>query len=329
VNISTIARIFDIKPKTLYHWYRNHLSDFKSDIERKVWPCRYLEKVDMDTGEVIRGKPLYVFKPDNIGERMSIDDKAIGHDGSTILSNTQTGKIALLLESCKSDEVSAALSQFGEHLQKVQSISCDMDASYLKVCLEQLPDARVVIDKFHVMRYVYDAVLEVRTNLKNELSSQLSKGKQKNETDREILHKLGLLKRCRHRLTQSQDKWSEAGKEIMRQVFIEHNQLKIAYDLAQIFKQWYVFCKPGKSIEQIYGDLYKWYQKIKEANLKEFISVVKMIRKHEDEIINYFQHGHTSARAERLNGQINRFISNNYGIKDKEFTLYRIAGYFG
>jgi hypothetical protein len=36
----------------------------------------------------------------------------------------------------------------------------------------------------------------------------------------------------------------------------------------------------------------------------------------------------TNAKAERLNGKINRFISNNYGIKDKDFAMYRIANYF-
>jgi len=53
-----------------------------------------------------------------------------------------------------------------------------------------------------------------------------------------------------------------------------------------------------------------------------------MIRKHEDEIINFFRHGITNAKAERLNGKIQRFVTNNYGIKNKDFTLYRIAGYF-
>ncbi|WP_158648543.1 hypothetical protein [Candidatus Symbiothrix dinenymphae] len=27
-------------------------------------------------------------------------------------------------------------------------------------------------------------------------------------------------------------------------------------------------------------------------------------------------------------GKIQRFVSNNYGLKDKDFALYRIAGYF-
>jgi len=53
-----------------------------------------------------------------------------------------------------------------------------------------------------------------------------------------------------------------------------------------------------------------------------------MIRKHEYEIIIFFECQQTNAKAERLNGKINRFISNNYGMKDKDFALYRIAKYF-
>jgi transposase len=53
-----------------------------------------------------------------------------------------------------------------------------------------------------------------------------------------------------------------------------------------------------------------------------------MIRKHNDQIINFFRHGMTNARTERFNAKIRRFLSNNYGIKDKEFIIYRIAKYF-
>jgi transposase len=62
--------------------------------------------------------------------------------------------------------------------------------------------------------------------------------------------------------------------------------------------------------------------------MSEFKSVVKMIRKHENEILNFFKSGITNAKAERLNGKIQRFVTNNYGIKHKDFCLYRMAGYF-
>ena len=75
-------------------------------------------------------------------------------------------------------------------------------------------------------------------------------------------------------------------------------------------------------------ELYKWYHCIKNADIKEFVPVARMIRKHEYEILNFFSGGHTKAKAERLNGKIQRFISANFGVRDKDFSIYRIAGYF-
>jgi len=102
--------------------------------------------------------------------------------------------------------------------------------------------------------------------------------------------------------------------------------LKIAYIISQNFKHWYDYQNHTKTRKQITEDLQKWYEQANQ--IKEFESVTKMIRKHEDEIINFFQNGITNAKAERLNGKIKRFVTNNYGVKDKDFILYRIAGYF-
>ena len=44
--------------------------------------------------------------------------------------------------------------------------------------------------------------------------------------------------------------------------------------------------------------------------------------------MNYFKAAQTNAKAERLNGKIERFLSNNYGVRDLDFSVYRINGYF-
>jgi transposase len=185
-----------------------------------------------------------------------------------------------------------------------------------------------VVDKFHVMKYVYDAVLDVRSRIKKELAEKMSKGKEKTPEDKIILYEIEQLKHCRYRLTQSPDKWSEAGNELMNRVFEKYQDLKTAYQISQNFKKWYDIrnCRLDKTM--IKEDLHKWYYSIKNAKMKEFVSVAKMVRKHESEILNFFACGHTNAKAERLNGKIQRFVSANYGIKDKDFFLYRLAGYF-
>jgi transposase len=43
--------------------------------------------------------------------------------------------------------------------------------------------------------------------------------------------------------------------------------------------------------------------------MKEFEPVVKMMRKHEQLILNFFLKGASNATAERLNGKIQRFVS--------------------
>ena len=109
--------MWDILPCTLYKWYRDHLSDYVPDKSSGKWPAKFIERVDTNTGEIVQDKPIPVFKPANIGEKMSIDDKAIGHEGYTTLSNTQTGKIAMMIESTKSKELAKALSLFGKKIR--------------------------------------------------------------------------------------------------------------------------------------------------------------------------------------------------------------------
>jgi len=317
--------MFDIKPQTLQYWYKNYISDYYPDIENKKWPPEKIETVDEDTGE-IKEKPVYVLKKENIGANMSIDDKAIGHTGFSILSNNDTGKMAMLVESTESQEVEKAMGLFGKELYKIRNISMDMSPTYALVCNNLIPRATQVIDKFHVMKYVYEAVSDVRIKIGKELTATLTKEKKKTDEDKKALSELELLRRVRHAITQSSDKWNDGMENTVNQIFEKYDDLKKAYQISQDFKRWYDYKNCFNSTEKITKDLYQWYEQARQ--IKEFGSVIKMIRKHEDEIINFFHHGMTNAKAERLNGKIQRFVSGNYGIKDKDFSLYRIAGYF-
>jgi hypothetical protein len=146
--------MFCLKIKTLYHIYKEHLSDYRSEIEAEIWCKERIEVVNKNTGEISE-KPLYIFKPEHIGENMSIDDKAIGHDGFTILSNSDTGKIVLLVESANAEGVESAMEKFGVDLHKIKNVSIDMSPTYALVFNDLVPQAVQVVDKFHVMKYAY------------------------------------------------------------------------------------------------------------------------------------------------------------------------------
>jgi transposase len=318
--------MFCIKAKTFFHWYKEHLSDYNTDIELNHWCKEKIETVNAKTGEFVE-KPLYVCKPENIGSNMCIDDKALLHSGFTVLSNADTNKIALLVETTKATEVEQSMEKLGnENLQKIRHISMDMSATYSLVFDNLVPRAVQVIDKYHAIKYVYEALCDVRKQAIKDLQQQLTQGTKRNENDKQVLQQIERLRRISHAITQSPDKWSEYTEEIMNQSFAENDRLKMAYEISQKFKQWYCYENHTKSKERITAELYEWYGEAVQIN--EFKSVIKMLRKHEAEIINFFRHGLTNAKAERLNGKMQRFYSANYGTNNKDFFLYRTAGYF-
>lgn len=77
--------MFGIKPKTLYHWYRNHLSDYKTDIEQGKWLRNKIPIVDVQTWEALAESPVYIAKPENLCSSMALDDTQIGKDVFSIL----------------------------------------------------------------------------------------------------------------------------------------------------------------------------------------------------------------------------------------------------
>jgi len=120
-----------------------------------------------------------------------------------------------------------------------------------------------------------------------------------------VLLQLDLLGQTGYRLTQPTHKWSDAGRELMNTVFCGHPRLKAAYDLAQKFRQWYAVENISrKDRPAIAADLHQWYGKVVGSGLDEFRSALKMIRKHEDEVINYFICGQISAKRKELTAKL-------------------------
>lgn len=312
----------------LNYWYKEHLSDYNFDIKNGHWNNNKIAiEVDVSTGELIKEKVVAIVKPENMGSKMALDDKQIGKDVFSILTNQENQKIALMIESVKGDELYKAMQLLGVENNKLQSISCDMAPSYLKLCKAVWPQATLVIDKFHVIKYVYDAVQELRMEEKKRVLEQMPKGKLKQKSH-ELFSDLELLQRSRNLLNKQKINWGEAQKQIMEQVFEKFPPLKNAYELAQEFRTWYDKSNFGLSHINIEKGLFSWYDKVENSKIGPFKSVVKMIEKHENEIMAYFSTKITSAKAERLNGKIERFLSNNYGTRNKDFFLYRLKGYF-
>lgn len=70
--------MFQLKPKTLNFWYKEILSNYHSDLEEKKFAAQSVAEFDVDTGEVVKENIIHILKPENVGDKMCIDEKMIG-----------------------------------------------------------------------------------------------------------------------------------------------------------------------------------------------------------------------------------------------------------
>lgn len=328
-----MAHMFSIKPRTLHYWYKYELSDYKKDIKSGIWGQKKIMVADKDTGEVIKEKPVPIAKSENMGSHMTVDEKQIGKKMYTIMTNAHTGKIAFLAQSMNPEELQQAVENYLlEKTPDVKCVSCDMSPSYKKFCKDVFPNTQLVIDKFHVIKHLMEALQQVRKQIKTKCltddKTYIENAIDNNDSEQKLWTNVEMLERSRYILCKMETDWDEDERKIMTELFDKYPILKTAYGLTQKLRLWYSSSNIGKHVDIIEQELYNWCDEVNIAKIPAFRAIRKMMEKHQDDIINYFKEGQTNAKAENMNSKIQRFLANNFGIRDRDFFFYRLAGYF-
>ena len=139
----------------------------------------------------------------NMGSTICIDEKNINGDCYTIVSNPETNKTVLMVNTLRASQIvyliRTNISQ--EALFAVSCITRDMAPNYGWVARELFPNAYQAADKFHVVKNIIDQVQSVRIHYRQELLrkqrelEEASRKQQKLQPDPKIQRELKDLKR--------------------------------------------------------------------------------------------------------------------------------------
>ena len=314
--------------KTLYAWYRQNLSGYVEAVSSGSWGK------DNFIGKDKKEKIVPILKAENFGQEMSLDEKMIDEEFYTVMTNRQTGKIALLAETMRIDELSKLIDKIKEVREKVKEITLDMSPSYEKFCEQNFPKALLITDKFHVVKHIVEAVQAVRVRLKQEELSALPtsvKERKKIEKETRLINgetRIEMLTRSRYLLFKLRNKWTPSQQKRAPLLFDTFPTLSTVYDLTQQIRGWLDKTNVGKPSLEIERQLISWYDEADQHNIPEVQNLIRLIGHHEEKIMNYFIKGKTNAKAEGMNSKIQRFITANYGVRDKDFFMYRLARYY-
>src|SRR5690625_1753104 len=108
-------------------------------------------------------------KPEHMGEAMAIDEKHIDGEFYTVLSNKQTGKVALLAQTVRNEEIGRILRPYSRQRFKVKVLTRDLANQYDWVGRTCFPGAMQVADKFHIIRQALDQLQAHRMSFRQQL----------------------------------------------------------------------------------------------------------------------------------------------------------------
>lgn len=273
---------------------------------------------------------------------MCIDDKGLGKEGYTILSNPDTGKIAVMAMTTQVKYLKQILEKVpGGIRRNVKVINKDLGRNYDWIARQYFSFAMRVADKFHIIKLGLEALQAIRVRYRQEILSQertatearkkaQKEGKQgrklqkfprfKNplfsngETQKE------LLARSRGLLFKLPSQWSRSQQERAQILFQEYPEIKKAYDLLLEFRRFYRSKESKKAQKRL--DI--WIKNTQTSEISEIKNFAFTVKNHRAEILNHFETKSTNAFAEGLNSHLQRFFISNYGIRNRDFFHFRI-----
>jgi transposase len=203
-----------------------------------------------------------------------------------------------VIDSHKQEDIIKVLQQQPIELrEQVEEVSVDMWGGFPKVVQEVFPNARIVFDRFHVMKPVNEELNKVRKQTRMTLKGS-----------KFILLKNGVD------LTQEQ-------KVKLAQILKHSKRLKLAYELKEEFRD--IF-ERSETVEAGKKQLLAWLKKARSV----YCDVLTTIRNHLEGICNYFLNRTTSGVMEGINNRIKLIKRQAYGFVNFDNFRARLLACF-
>lgn len=199
-----------------------------------------------------------------------------------------------------------------------------------KICF---PNAKIVTDRFHVVKLVTEALQHVRVKHRWEAiedeNKDIEAAKKEDKRHKPVILSNGdttkqLLARSRYIITKKPNDWTPNQKQRAELLFSLYPKIQQAYKHTLEFRSIYEEKCKVRAKERFE----QWFEDTEQLEFKNFNTAMNSIKHHFNNILNFFDNRSTNASAESFNSKIKRFRANQRGVRDTKFFLFRLEKLF-
>lgn len=244
---------------------------------------------------------------------IGIDEKQFrkGHRYITNLVDLNAGRVLEVIEertemACK-DLLEKALS--AEQREHVVAVAMDMWPAYANAVEDHLPDAMIVHDRFHISQHLNEAVDKVR---RQENKSLLEEGDER-------------LKGSKYLWLTNTENLANDDRERFEQLKKIDLKISRAWALKEMFKHFWDYNYAAYA-KRYFDDWYAWAIRSQLEPIKE---KARMLKRHLENLLNYFRCPISNAVTEGLNSKIQTVKANARGFRSFDGFRNSILFYCG
>lgn len=241
-------------------------------------------------------------------EIIAIDEIYVGKKNKyfTIVIDWVTGGIVFVGDG-KGEK---ALKPFWKRLRgskaNIKAVATDMSSAYYSAVLKNIPNAKHVFDRFHIVKLMNDKLTMLRRDLQREADVMGKK----------------TLKGLRWLLIKHEENLDDTKNERTRlKEALDLNQsLSIAYylkeDLSQIWQQ------SSKAIAGRF--LTGWCARARASGIKVMQAMANTLEGHRTGILNWYDFPISTGRLEGINNKIGALQRSAYGYRDRDYFIAKL-----
>jgi transposase len=239
-------------------------------------------------------------------KNVGIDEKSFlkGHKYASLMVDIDGERILDVVEGRTLEAANSLWLKLPAEVRTgVDAVAMDMWDAFITSTKTHAPNADIVHDKFHISKYLNEAVDKVRR------AEHKSFMKEDNET----------LKGAKYLFLKNPKNMSDTERERFESLRMDKLKVGRAWSIKEMFSEFWTYSYQA-SAEKFFQ---KWYWWATHSRLKPMADVAKLMKRHLPNILTYLRHLITNAMMEGFNSKIQTIKANARGYRN--FANYRIA----
>lgn len=240
-------------------------------------------------------------------EVLLVDEKSVGHhhDYVTVVWDGQTGELLHMDEGKKKRSIRSFFDRLDEDQKStVCAVGMDRAGAYKEVVEEEVPEAEIVYDKFHLIKNYHGVIDDVRRQ----------EWRQADEEDKD------LVKGQRYNLFRNEENLTEQQAQDLQRLLEENENLNTVYVLKDALRKLWDYSY--RACAEKY--LRKWVGWAKESGLEPLGKFARSLESSKEYVLNYCNHRITLGPLEGFNNVISRIVHRACGYQDMEYLFLKL-----